>query len=86
MLDCNSATLLMTKQSFDSVSCVERIQLKMHLSVCSFCRAFKKQSDFIQLQIKKWSEVDPDHPVITLSDEQKEKLKERIKASGGEAI
>ncbi|MBN2637707.1 MAG: hypothetical protein JXR65_01320 [Bacteroidales bacterium] len=82
LLDCDTATLLITKQSLDSAGSMERVQLKMHLAVCSFCREFKKQSEFIHQQIKNWAEIDPDHLIITLSDEQKQKMKEHLSASG----
>lgn len=82
LLNCDTATLLITKQALSSINCVEGIQLRMHLAVCSFCRAFKGQSELINRQIKQWSTIDPDNPVLHLSDEQKQKMKEHLKSIG----
>ncbi len=47
MLNCNEATLLMAKKEEGKLSLKARIQLAMHLSMCSLCRKFEKQSHLI---------------------------------------
>lgn len=47
MLSCEEATYLITKSELTDIGCLKRMQLKMHLAGCKFCRRFKLQSDFI---------------------------------------
>lgn len=82
LLDCDTATLLITKQSVDSIPCTKRIQLRMHLAVCVFCRSFKEQTEFITRQMKQWAQIDPENLILTLSDEQKERMKEHLRSAG----
>ena len=82
LLDCDTATLLITKQSLASVSCVEQVQLRMHLTICVFCRSFKEQTEFITRQMKQWAQIDPDNLILSLSDEQKKTMKEHLRSAG----
>jgi hypothetical protein len=47
MLNCSEATMLMAKKEEDKLSLKGRIQLAMHVSMCSLCRKFEKQSHLI---------------------------------------
>ena len=47
MLDCDHATFLITKSEFEKLGCVQKIQLKMHLAYCKFCRRFAQQNKII---------------------------------------
>jgi len=47
MLSCDKATFLITKKEYQKLSCMENLQLKMHLMGCKFCRAFNKQNAVI---------------------------------------
>jgi hypothetical protein len=40
MLDCDNATLLITKGEFEQLRCINKLKLKMHLASCKFCRNF----------------------------------------------
>lgn len=82
LLDCDTATMLITRQSVDSIPCTRRIQLRMHLAVCVFCRAFKEQTEFITRQMKQWASIDPENLVLSLTDEQKQKMKEHLRSAG----
>ncbi len=79
MLNCDKATLLITKSEFTKLSCVERLQLKMHLAGCKFCRRFKQQSEFISYAIRQ-SEQFPskENLKLRLTDEQKQAIKEKM--------
>lgn len=79
MLDCDTATLLITKKEYASLKCVERIKLSMHLMSCKYCRRFKKQSEEISLHIHQLN-VDLAHAKLRLhlSDEQKKRMKEKL--------
>ena len=52
MLSCEEATFLMTKSEFEKVGCIKRMQLKMHLAGCEFCRRFKIQSELIDQSLR----------------------------------
>jgi len=47
MLSCKKATELIEKQQLTPLRFVERMQLKMHKSMCDACSAYEKQSIFI---------------------------------------
>ena len=44
MLSCRKATLLIEKQSVARLSLKERVQLRLHKSMCDACTAYEKQS------------------------------------------
>jgi len=79
MLDCDTATLLITKNEFTSLSCIEQIKLRMHLLSCKYCRRFKKQSTVISLHVHQIN-VDLSNAKLHmhLSDEQKKRMKNKI--------
>ena len=52
MLDCKSATLLVTKKLDGNISFWERIRLKTHLLNCKFCYNFNIQSEKIDAVLK----------------------------------
>ena len=52
MLDCKSATLLVTKKLDENITFWERIRLKMHLWNCKFCYSFNIQSKKIDAILK----------------------------------
>ncbi|MEA1786739.1 hypothetical protein U1E44_11595 [Arenibacter sp. GZD96] len=43
-LSCKQATALVEKKQVTTLSLLERIQLKMHIWMCSACRSYEKQS------------------------------------------
>jgi predicted anti-sigma-YlaC factor YlaD len=47
MIPCKKATYLLSKKEEGKLSFLEKIQLKAHLSICSFCRLFEQQTIFI---------------------------------------
>ncbi len=57
MLDCDEATYLITKSEVEKIGCVKRIQLKMHLAGCKFCRRFKVQSELIDKSLKTLEDI-----------------------------
>lgn len=79
MLDCDTATLLITKEDFVKLSCREQVQLKMHLISCKLCRRFKSQSKLMDSYLKVWNPLDQSSkPFLHLSIEQKEKMKKKL--------
>ena len=64
MLNCSEATLLMAKKEEGKLSLKERIQLALHVSMCSLCRKFEKQSLLIGYESKHvHAEEKLSHPV-----------------------
>ena len=74
MLNCDSATLLITKHEFVKLSCSERIKLKMHIASCKFCRRFQEQSEIISIGIQNISNPENNQFAHTLTEEQKQNL------------
>ena len=81
MLNCDTATLLITKGEFEKLSCREQLQLKMHLAGCKFCRRFKKQSEFISYALKQAAFPPKENLSLRLSEEQKQRIKEKMSGS-----
>ena len=79
MLDCDKATLLVTKTEFVKLGWVDRIKLKMHLASCKFCRNFSEQSNYISAQLNDFKSIDPQKLRLHLSDEQKNRLNKTVK-------
>jgi hypothetical protein len=80
MLDCDTATLLITKNEYTSLKCMERFKLQIHLLSCKYCRRFKKQSNEISLYIHQLN-VDLANAKLSmhLSREQKERMISNIR-------
>ena len=78
MLDCDRATYLATKNEIESVGCVQRMQLKMHLMGCKFCRTYSKQSNLINKQMDNMKELDTDNLLLHLTGEQKNRLQQTV--------
>lgn len=80
MLSCDTATLLITKGEFTRLTCVEQVQLKMHLAGCKFCRRFKQQSEFISYAIRRADSIpDKEGLRLHLTEAQRKRLKEKMK-------
>ena len=77
MLDCDTATLLLTKREYTKLSCIEKMKLSMHLAGCKYCRRFAKQSNTISHQISQMSKIDDEHH-HHLSEEQKNNIIKKI--------
>jgi Fe2+ or Zn2+ uptake regulation protein len=78
MLDCEKATLYATQNELNSLGCVKRIQLKMHMATCVLCRTFAKQSKIIIRQTSSYKEIDSTNLKIHLSEIQKDRLNKTI--------
>jgi hypothetical protein len=52
MVNCKEATMLMAKREEGKLSFMERINLSIHTSMCSFCKKFEKQTDLIRRESK----------------------------------
>lgn len=77
MNNCRQATLLIEKRQLAKLSIREKIELRIHLTGCSFCRLYDSQSRMINVMVQQLfnSSVDGE---IRLEDSFKKELQERI--------
>lgn len=52
MINCRNATMLTAKKEEGKLNFAENIKLTLHISMCSFCRRFEKQSRTIASESK----------------------------------
>ncbi len=74
-LSCERATFLMSKKEEGKISLKERLQLRLHLSLCDFCTRFQKQTSFFTKNAPHVHE----HVDVKLSDEKKAEIKQQLK-------
>lgn len=55
MLRCKEATHLISAQQDRQLAAGERLQLKMHLAMCSGCRNFRAQINFLRDACKRFT-------------------------------
>lgn len=65
----------MSKKEEGKISLKERVQLRLHLSICDFCSRFQKQTAFFTKNALHAHE----HIDAKLSDEKKTEIKELMK-------
>jgi hypothetical protein len=74
MISCKQATYLISKQQETTLKFRDKIKLAIHTSICSVCRLFKIQSNYIIDALKSNK-----NPASTLSIETKEKIETNVK-------
>lgn len=75
--NCRKATFLIEKKQLTALTFKERVELRIHLTGCSFCRRFQKQSIGINKMVYELFHSAADRE-IRLDDDYKKKLQERI--------
>ena len=75
--DCRHATFLIEKRQHTMLSLKERVQLAIHLSGCSVCRLFQRQSRWIDRMVKGLFHTEQGQE-RKLSDEFKQRLQREI--------
>lgn len=75
MITCKRASFLVTKKEEGKIGIIELMQLQMHLSICSLCRLFEKQSWLIGSNAKNLHM----HQEEKLSDNRKQAIKTMLK-------
>jgi hypothetical protein len=80
VLSCKRATKLIEKREIDALTVLEKMQLKLHTSMCDVCHAYKKQSTIIDKAIFRWIKSNKQEK-HNLSDESKSKIINKIKES-----
>lgn len=82
MLSCKKATELIEKKLLTTLSFREKVQLKMHKSLCDACTAYEKQSKLMDQLLSKHIHNDgkeiKSYEVFE-NEELKKKIMEKIK-------
>ncbi len=52
MLNCKTVTQLLSEAQERELSLAERMQLALHLSMCSGCRNYRKQIGFLRTAVR----------------------------------
>lgn len=71
MSSCRKATFLISKKEEGKLSSAESVSLAYHLSVCSLCRSFEKQTSFFSMKKR-------NPPVTQMPDESKKRLEKFV--------
>lgn len=75
MLSCKKATALIEKSSLVSLSFKEKVQLRLHKSMCDACTAYEKQSKKIdELLHNHVHDTGMEHTVILKNEPLKEQI------------
>ena len=82
MLSCKKATELIEKRSLVKLSFKEKVQLRMHKSMCDACTAYEKQSKKIdELLHHHIHDTGMEHTVVLKNESLKEKIINNIPSS-----
>lgn len=77
-ISCKQAALLGTKASFNALSILEKMKLKMHVKVCVTCRDYQKNSEFIDEAVEKIIRQN-EQQQHTLTQKQRNKIIEALR-------
>lgn len=55
MLNCKNATRLMSESQERPLSLMERMSLKLHVSMCSGCKNFNEQMKVVRLMTRSYA-------------------------------
>lgn len=75
MLSCKKATELIEKKSLIGISFKEKIQLRMHKSICDACTAYEKESLWLDKMLRQHVS---DHHEENITLVENKDLKENI--------
>jgi len=79
MLSCEEATFLASKSQHMGISLKEKINLRIHLFTCKFCKRYKIQIDAMVRFIYKTSDANGSAKTrIHLAPDKKEKIKQAL--------
>jgi len=82
MLDCDTATLLITKKEFTSLTYIETMKLRVHLMSCKYCRLFEIQSGLISLHLHQInSDLENAKLNVHLTKAQKNRIQKKMDSS-----
>lgn len=79
---CHGITCLLSESHERRLGITERIRVWFHLSVCSWCRNFNRQTNLLARAVRKLAENrsrQPLPPAARLPDEFREQIKQSIR-------
>jgi hypothetical protein len=74
-ITCKKATYLISKKEEHRLSLMEWVKLQFHLSICSLCKLFQKQTNLMSENAKH----SHDYQQLKLSDATKAKIIDQMK-------
>lgn len=74
MYTCKEATYLISKKEEGKLTFIQNVKLRMHISMCKFCKLFEKQNKYIIDNIRKLNDKE-----IKLPSEIKNNISENLK-------
>ncbi|MCF8449201.1 MAG: hypothetical protein K9G49_04950 [Taibaiella sp.] len=74
MYTCKEATYLISKKEEGKLTFIQNIKLRLHISMCKFCKLFEKQNKCIIDNIRKLNDTE-----IKLPAEIKSNISENLK-------
>jgi predicted anti-sigma-YlaC factor YlaD len=78
MLSCKKATMLVEKQkAIGTVSGIQKMQLKIHLSMCKACKGYIEQSKLIDKSLQQLNDQSPEN--TPLPNATKKQIIKKIK-------
>lgn len=75
--NCKQATFLIEKKHIQGLNMKERVELRIHLTTCSICRIYQRQSKVINLMVHQLFQS-TQKTDVHLDDDYKKELQERI--------
>lgn len=75
--NCRKATFLIDKKEVSGISLREHIELRIHLTGCSFCRLYGRQSQAISKMVRELFR-NSEHAGKKLDDDFKKVLQDKI--------
>lgn len=79
-LTCNKATELVEKEKVTSITWSEKLKLKIHLSVCKVCQAYKSNSDLMDNFFEK-ENTTPNNVEVTENKELKDAIISKLNSN-----
>ena len=79
VLSCEKATFLIEKQLHTSLSPLERLQLRIHLSLCDYCKAYKDKAIFLDKLMADERTIDAGN--LQFTEQEVGSLKEKFKSA-----
>jgi len=77
---CKQAVRLQSAALDGKLSLRERLGLRIHLVLCTWCRRYGKQIRFVQTATREHAGEEQVLPQRTLSDEARERIKQRLQS------
>lgn len=78
VLSCQKATYLLEKRTHGKLNLIERIQLKLHLSICGHCARYEKEAKLIDKAIREVIKEQNEKELHLFTEAELKQAKERM--------